>query len=117
MDTNLLLTTRSSVIGLLRDGLLERAVQMEQKALDLAEDQYGLLHPALVPIFDDLGTLYSYRAEYPESQAQYRWGLAIRERILGVILTPMWPNPFAMSPVWIGTSPIMTKPRATLNGP
>jgi tetratricopeptide (TPR) repeat protein len=83
LDANLLESTRAGTAGLLRDGLYVRASQMGEKALKLAEEQYGALHPDLAPLLEDLGTLYRYQARYQEAEQEYDWALALRERTLG----------------------------------
>lgn len=83
LDADLLEATRAGTAGLVRDGYYERASKMGEKAVTLAEEQYGPTHPDMAPILNDLGTIYRYEAKYQTAEQDYDWALAIREKSLG----------------------------------
>jgi tetratricopeptide (TPR) repeat protein len=83
MDTDLLEISRASAKGNFQAGRFRKALDAEKKALQIVQEQYGLFHPSLVPILNDIATLERCLADYPRSEQDYRWGLAIRERYLG----------------------------------
>src|SRR5581483_3261425 len=84
MDSSLLGSYRSSAPNLVTDGLFSEALQREQRALRIASDQFGEVHPNLAPILEDLGTLERILAHYPEAEKDYRWALALREKAYGL---------------------------------
>ncbi len=63
---------------------IRQALQEEEKALKIAEDRYGPVHPLLVPIFNDLASLHRYLAEYGKAEEETKWGLALREKNMGL---------------------------------
>jgi tetratricopeptide (TPR) repeat protein len=83
MDTDVLLVSCAIVQGSLQNGGFNAAIQAEEKALKIVQDQNGPLHPTLVPLLNDLGTLERCMAQYPQAEQNYKWGLAIREKVLG----------------------------------
>jgi tetratricopeptide (TPR) repeat protein len=89
MDAGLLGSYRSAPPNLFQDGLFSEAIDREQKALGIARDQFGDLHPSLAPILDDLGTLERTAGLYPEAEKDYRWALALRERAYGLDSEPV----------------------------
>lgn len=84
MDGGLLGSYRSSAPNLVTDGLFTEALEREQRALRIASDQFGEVHPNLAPILEDLGTLERILAHYPEAEKHYRWALALQERTYGL---------------------------------
>jgi tetratricopeptide (TPR) repeat protein len=84
MDGQMLPAVRQSVINYMWIGRFADAAVQEEKALRLAQAKYGSLHPKLVPILNDLGTLYRIEAQYRKADEDIRWGLAIREKVLGL---------------------------------
>ena len=83
MDNPVLDTSRVGAFNSARDGGFAGALKAEEEALKIAGDKYGNLHPALVPILDDLGTLHRTLADYPQSEMNYKWGLALLEKNFG----------------------------------
>ena len=75
---------RQGALNFMWKGRFSEAALQEEKALKIAQDQYGPLHPNLCPILDDLGTLYRHQAKYKDAAGNYKWSLAIREKILGL---------------------------------
>ena len=84
MDAGLLGSYRSAPPNLFQDGLFSEAIDREQKALRIAQDQFGDLHPSLALILDDLGALERTAGLYPEAEKDYRWALALREKAYGL---------------------------------
>jgi len=89
MDAGLLGSSRSAPPNLFQDGLFGQAIDREQKALRIARDQFGDLHPSLAPILDDLGALERTAGLYPEAEKDYRWALALREKAYGLDSEPV----------------------------
>jgi tetratricopeptide (TPR) repeat protein len=83
MDTGLFGVSRSVAVNQVKEGKFQEALAAEEKALKIARDRYGPLHPLLVPILNDMASLHRYLAEYGEADAELKWGLALRENNLG----------------------------------
>src|SRR5438034_106546 len=83
MDTDILLVSRETANGAVQNGEFSQAALLEEKALKITQDQYGLIHPSLVPILNDLGTLQRIQAKYKEAEQNFKWALAIQEKEWG----------------------------------
>ncbi|HVZ81210.1 MAG TPA: tetratricopeptide repeat protein [bacterium] len=89
MDTGLLGSYRSAPPNLAQDGNFSEAIDRERKALRIAQDQFGDLHPSLAPIFDDLAALERTAGLYSRAEEDYRWALALREKAFGLGSKPV----------------------------
>lgn len=65
-------------------GDFNAAFKEEKRALSLAHGKYGLFHPSLVPILNDLAALNRTMGHYQEAELNYKLGLSIREQGLGL---------------------------------
>lgn len=83
LDTDLLSITRTAAAAGVQDGLFSKEAETEERALKITQDKYGPVHPALVPVLNDLATLQRHCAQYQQALANYKWGLAILEKVLG----------------------------------
>ncbi|HEY5040084.1 MAG TPA: tetratricopeptide repeat protein, partial [bacterium] len=83
MDRSIFESSRAAGFNLVRDGRFQDAIQVEEKALRIAQDRFGPIHPSLVPLFNDLATLHRYLAEYKKAEQEYKWGLALQEKNSG----------------------------------
>jgi tetratricopeptide (TPR) repeat protein len=54
-----------------------------QKAVQLAQDRFGPLHPSVAPYFDNLAVVDETLALYSDSESNFKWSLALREKTLG----------------------------------
>ncbi len=75
--------SRGGAMEWLKEGEFLKAEQAEEKALKIAEEYQGPLHPDLISLYDDLGTLHRYMARYAEAEKEYQWGLALLGRNFG----------------------------------
>ena len=71
---------RAGAVNLARDGRFREALKVEKQALQIQQSRLGPIHPSLVPILLDMGTLYRHLALYPEAEREYKWGLALLEK-------------------------------------
>src|SRR5665213_1894739 len=62
MDGYTLDVSQSGAVNSIRDGKFSAAILNEEKALKIDEELKGPLHPSLVSLYDNLGTLYRYVA-------------------------------------------------------
>jgi hypothetical protein len=83
MDGSIMDDSQNIALNTINEGNFSEAIQNEQKALKIAEEQYGPLHPSLVPLYNNLGTLYRYLADYGKAEQNYKWGLALLEQNFG----------------------------------
>ncbi len=83
LDTDLLSITRTAAAAGVQDGLFDKEAATEERALKITQEKYGPVHPALVPVLNDLATLQRHCAQYQKALANYKWGLAILEKVLG----------------------------------
>ncbi len=83
MDGSVFEETRTGASSLVRLGRFDRALQLEQTALKIAQDQYGPTSLFLVPIQDDVAVLQWRLAEYRDSEQGLKWGLALAEKNAG----------------------------------
>jgi tetratricopeptide (TPR) repeat protein len=84
MDGSIMDYSQSTALNSIVDGKFTEAIQAEDKALKIAEQQYGPLHPLLVPFYNNMGTLYRYMADYEKAEQDYKWGLALLEQNFGL---------------------------------
>ncbi len=59
------------------------AVTTSQKAVQLAQDRFGPLHPSVAPYFDNLAVVDQALARYADAESNFKWALALREKSLG----------------------------------
>ncbi len=59
------------------------AVTTSQKAVQLAQDRFGPLHPAVAPYYDNLAVVDQALALYSDAESNFKWALALREKSLG----------------------------------
>lgn len=83
MDGSILDNSMGIAFNSIRDGKFSEAIQKEEKALKISQELYGPLHPSLVPIYNNLGTLYRFLADYGKAEQDYKWGLALLEQNFG----------------------------------
>jgi tetratricopeptide (TPR) repeat protein len=83
MDSGIFGTSRGGAILSVKEGKFSVAILAEEKALKIAQNEYGPLHPSLVPLYNDLATLHRYLADYGKSEKEYKWGLALLEKDQG----------------------------------
>jgi len=67
-----------------QEGRFSDAAQAAEKALRLAEEQYGPFSSVLAPTLDNLAAVYRHQARWQEAEARYKWALAIREKNSGL---------------------------------
>lgn len=75
--------SQSGAVNSIRDGKFSDAILGEEKALKIDEELKGPLHPSLVSLYDNLGTLYCYVADYVKAEKDYKWALALTEQSFG----------------------------------
>src|SRR5580658_3639224 len=83
MDTGIFGVSRSVAVNQVKEGRFREALIAEEKALKIARDRYGPLHPLLVPILNDMASLHRYLGEYGKAEEELKWGLALRENTQG----------------------------------
>lgn len=83
MDSGVFNNSRSAALILAAAGKFPKAIQVENDALQIAQDEFGPTHPSLVPILDDLATIQRCVGQYKESEEGYKWGLALLEKNMG----------------------------------
>lgn len=83
MDGSILDNSVGIAFNSIRDGKFSEAIQKEEKALKISQELYGPLHPSLVPLYNNLGTLYRFLADYGKAEQDFKWGLALLEQNLG----------------------------------
>ncbi len=83
MDSGLFGVSRMQAVNQINEGKFNEAILAEEKALKIAQDRYGPVHPSLVIILNDLASLHRYLAEYEKAEEETKWGLAIGEKNLG----------------------------------
>src|SRR5665213_818589 len=83
MDGSILDNSVGIAFNSIRDGKFSEAIQKEEKALKISQELYGPLHPSLVPLYNNLGTLYRFLADYGKAEQDYKWGLALLEQNFG----------------------------------
>jgi tetratricopeptide (TPR) repeat protein len=83
MDGSILDNSLGIALNSIRDGKFSEAIQNEEKALKISQELYGPLHPSLVPLYNNLGTLYRFFGEYEKAEQDYKWGLALLEQNFG----------------------------------
>jgi tetratricopeptide (TPR) repeat protein len=83
MDGSIMDDSQNIALNTINEGNFSEAIQNEQKALKIAQEQYGPLHPSLVTLYNNLGTLYRYWADYEKAEQNYKWGLALLEQNVG----------------------------------
>jgi tetratricopeptide (TPR) repeat protein len=83
MDISLFTTDRIGAINSVKEGNFTQALQAEQTALKIAQDQHGPTSPSLVPILNDEAILQWHLAQYRDSEENFKWGLALLEKNLG----------------------------------
>ena len=83
MDSGIFGVSRMQAINQMNEGKFREAVLAEEKALKIAEDHVGPVHPSLALIYNDLASLHSYLAEYGKAEEDIKWGLALREKNSG----------------------------------
>src|ERR1700677_171405 len=83
MDGSIMDNSIGIAFNSIRDGKFSEAIQNEEKALKISQELYGPLHPSLVPLYNNLGTLYRFIADYEKAERDYKWGLALLEQNLG----------------------------------
>ncbi len=75
--------SQSGAVNSIPDGKFPTAILNEEKALKIDEELKGPLHPSLVSLYDNLGTLYRYVADYVKAEKDYKWALALMEKNFG----------------------------------
>jgi len=83
MDISLFTTFRTGAVNAAKTGSFVQALQGEEQALKVAQDQFGPTSLSLVPILQDQGVLEWQLARYPEAEQTLKWSLALLERNLG----------------------------------
>ncbi len=83
IDEGVFGVSRTMAVYQVREGKFHQAILSEEKALRIAQDRYGPIHPLLVPILNDSASLHRYLAEYGKAEEEIKWGLALREKNLG----------------------------------
>jgi len=83
MDGSIMDDSQNIALNSINDGKFTEAISNEEKALKIAQEQYGPLHPSLVPFYNSLGSLYRYVADYGKAEQDYKWGLALLEENFG----------------------------------
>ena len=79
-----LVTARASIVQFSRMGEFTKAAKAGEGALRMAQEQYGPVSTIPASILDDLASISRYKARWREAEEQYKWSLAIREKILGL---------------------------------
>jgi tetratricopeptide (TPR) repeat protein len=82
MDGGVMEFSRGGAIISVKEGKFSVAARAEEQALKIAQDQYGPLHPSLIPLYSDLATLHRYLADYEKAEEEYKWALALCEKNL-----------------------------------
>lgn len=83
MDGSILDNSLGIAFNSIRDGKFSETIQAEEKALKISEELYGPLHPSLASLYNNLGTLYRYLADYKKAEQDYKWALALSEHNYG----------------------------------
>lgn len=83
MDISLLETSRMGAVNAVKTGDFAQALQGEEQALKIAQDQFGPTSLSLVPILEDKGVLQWRLARYGEAEQTLKWCLALMEKNLG----------------------------------
>lgn len=84
MDSGIFGVSRMQATNLINEGKFHEALLAEEKALRIAEDRVGPVHPSLVLIFNDLASLHRYLAEFGKAEEEIKWSLALSEKNLGL---------------------------------
>ena len=74
---------QAQVRYLYQAGKYAEAIPVAQRALGLAELEYGLDHPQVGTSVNDLGALFHVQGRYTEAEPLLKRGLALREKSLG----------------------------------
>jgi len=83
MDGSVLDVAKASAANFVKEGLFFNALRSEERALKMTQEDLGPIHPSLVPILNDIGTIHRYMGHYVEAEKSYKWGLAIIENHFG----------------------------------
>src|SRR5262245_27178378 len=73
---------RAQAEALYKLGRCTAGAVLVERAVAVAERQFGPEHPAMAPPLEDLAYLRYQRGRYVEAEPLYRRSLAIRERVL-----------------------------------
>jgi tetratricopeptide (TPR) repeat protein len=81
--TDPLVVARNQAFIGVKNGSLTDALSIEEKALKMAQDEWGPTHPSLAPILTDLATIDRYLGRYSDAEASLNWALALRVKAFG----------------------------------
>jgi tetratricopeptide (TPR) repeat protein len=84
MDSGIFGVSRMQATNQINEGRFREALLAEEKALRIAQNHVGPIHPSLVLILNDLASLHCYLAEYGKAEEEIKWGLALREKNFGL---------------------------------
>ena len=76
-------TVNDEVMSLYRQGSYDRAIVVAKKALQVAEQTFGPIHPSVATSLNNLALLYDTQGQYALAEPLYKRSLAIREKALG----------------------------------
>ncbi len=78
----LVVARNQAFIGVKNGGFMD-ALSIEERALKMAQDEWGPTHPSLAPILTDLATIDRYLDRYSDAEASLNWALALRLKAFG----------------------------------
>ncbi len=76
-------TVNEEVMSLYRQGSYDRAIVVAKKALQVAEQAFGPIHPSVATSLNNLAALYYTQEQYTQAEPLFKRSLAIREKALG----------------------------------
>ena len=76
------IVAKHSAAARVQNGDFAGALSAEKVALQIAENRFGKTHPGVVPVLEDMASIYRYMGDYAMAEVDLKWGLALREKAL-----------------------------------
>ncbi|MFQ5917529.1 MAG: tetratricopeptide repeat protein, partial [Candidatus Binatia bacterium] len=73
----------AKVFSLYQQGRYSEAAKVAKESLKVAENTFGLQHPAVATSLNNLAEIYRVQGRYAAAEPLYKRALAIREKALG----------------------------------